>query len=150
MNEVRKIIDAMLRDKITAEDCRKALDELDAMGQAKKDLGKEVEDLKKQITALTEDVLTASDRISIAQSEAAGIVKAAKDKADKLDYDTELLIKAEKDRAAKELAVIENKISEALEAKTVADSEAAASLAKLSAINKELEAAKERFKNLVG
>lgn len=77
INHTRKVINSILQDKVTAEDCRKALSELDALAQAQSDLGRVVAGLEKTRDGLKAEVLTLNGKVEAAQVKAADILAKA-------------------------------------------------------------------------
>lgn len=78
MSELRKVVNSLLQDKISAEDCRKALNEIDSMGQAVKDLTKAIDGLRAEKAGLITENAKSLEAVADAKKEAEIITAEAK------------------------------------------------------------------------
>jgi vacuolar-type H+-ATPase subunit H len=78
MSELRKVLNTILNDKVSAEDCRRALDEFDGLKQAVADYQRRLETLKREEAGL-------NVKINKAQKDAEKIVSDAKNEAGQIE-----------------------------------------------------------------
>ncbi len=150
IQNTKKIIASILQDKVTAEECRNALKELEALAQAEKDLTKTNASLTKERDTLQSEIATLKGKIIDAEDNARSIIVAAEAKGNSIIKAAEDTANAEKAKADKKLdeTISKTKQHEALEKSRLEAAEAAKS--KLDAINEELEKSTASFKRLVG
>ena len=147
---LEKVINSLLQDKITAEDCRKALQELASMKQAQSDLGKVVDGLKNERETLLAETEKIKAKLTDADSQAAEIVLKAKAKADEMNVDAVKKADALCEKAKAEYARLDEVVkSKRVEADNAMDA-AGKAKAKLDQINTELEAAKAKLQRMLG
>lgn len=150
INHTRKVINSILQDKVTAEDCRKALSELDAMSQAQSDLTKVVSGLEKTRDGMKAEVSALAAKLEEAQVKAADIVAKAQEQATAAIEAAQDTIAVNQSKADKKLMETNDRISMAERKAIVAEGQAKEAADKLAAINAELDAAKARAQKLLG
>lgn len=150
INNTRKVINSILQDKVTAEDCRKALSELDAMVQAKSDLTGVNAVLEKTRDALKAEVAALNGKIQEAQAKAADILAEAEADAKGAIAAAADNIEAMQHKADAKLAAMNERISNAETTAILKEATAREAQAKLDEITKELDAAKARLQKMIG
>lgn len=150
INHTRKVINSILQDKVTAEDCRKALSELDALAQAQSDLGRVVAGLEKNRDSLKAEVLTLNGKVEAAQVKAADIIAKAEADAKGAIAAAADNIEAMQSKSDRKLMEVNDRISAAETKAIVAEGQAKEASQKLAAISAELEKAQDKLRKLLG
>lgn len=149
IQNTKKVITSILQDKVTAEDCRNALKELEALDQAEKDLTKTNAALSKERDTLQAENAKIKDKLKDADDKAIGIIQAAEVKANAILASVEDAVKDAQAKADKKLKETQGRIEAAEASEKYALEAARNAQAKLDAINAELEKSTAKFKALV-
>ncbi len=149
MSELRKIVSDGLHKFRAYEEADKALKELDSLDQAKKDYTKDVETLKKEKEKLSKEVSTLAAKISDADQEAAFKIKTAEEKSKSIMDSVQKTIDEAQLVSQNKLRNLESDIAHHESLADEANKKAIEAQAKLDRINKELEGAKTRLKEMI-